>query len=89
MNNATENNDKAKENAEELARKIKEMLPAEAGFVRIEFEGPDIVVVLKNSKVVYADENIVRNIAASIKKKLIMRSDKDSLMKVEERPRRS
>jgi uncharacterized protein len=70
----------AKESSDELFKRIKEMLPSEAGFVKAEFEGPDIVVTLKNTKIIYSDENIVRNIASAIKKKLIIRSEKSSLM---------
>ena len=59
------------------------MLPSEAGFVKAEFEGPDIVIYLKNAKAVYQDDAIVRGIASSIKKKLIIRSDDSNLMEPE------
>jgi KH/beta-lactamase-domain protein len=64
----------------EIFEKIKEMLPSEAGFVKAEFEGPDIVIVLKNVREIFANEALVKNIAASVKKKLIIRSDPSSLM---------
>lgn len=64
----------------ELFEKIKEMLPLDVGFVKAEFEGPDIVVYIKSPKELYKDENTVRNIAASIKKKLIIRSDGSTLI---------
>lgn len=64
----------------ELLEKIASMVPAPAGFVKAEFEGPDIVVYLKNIKEIYRDETTVRNIATSVKKKLIIRSDSASLM---------
>ncbi len=56
------------------------MLPADAQYVKAEFEGPDIVVYLKNPRPVYENDSIVRNIAASIKKKLIVRADPTVLM---------
>ncbi len=71
---------KDKENAEELFDKIKSMIPPSAGFVKAEFEGPDIVVYLKHTKVIYENENIVRGIASSIKKKLVIRSEINSLI---------
>ena len=40
----------SKRRSDDLFEKIKAMLPAEAGFVKAEFEGPDIVVYLKNTK---------------------------------------
>ena len=80
VNTLENGEDKTKEFTEGISRKIKEMLPEEVGFVKAEFEGPDIVIVLKNSKAIYADENIVRNIASTIKKKLVIRSLDSSLM---------
>lgn len=76
--------EKAKEQLEQLFGRIEEMLPKEAEFVKAEFEGPDIVIYLKNARAVYQDDTIVRNIASSIKKKLIIRSDESQLMKPEE-----
>ncbi|MGC8670109.1 MAG: beta-CASP ribonuclease aCPSF1 [Candidatus Micrarchaeia archaeon] len=77
----SEENGKAR--AEELFNKIASMLPDEAGFVKAEFEGPDIVVYLKNPKVLYENEQIIRNAASTIKKKLIVRSDSSILMNPE------
>ena len=71
---------KDKENAEELFDRIKSMIPPSAGFVKAEFEGPDIVVYMKNAKVLYEDDSIVRSIASSIKKKLVIRNELNSLM---------
>ena len=45
-----------------------------AGYIKAEFEGPDIVVYLSNAKEMYKDDSVIRNIASSIKKKLIIRS---------------
>ena len=77
-----------KENAEELFDKIKSMLPAEAGFVKAEFEGPDIALYLKNTRRCTKTKSIVRSIASSIKKKLVIRSELNSLM-ANQRQRRS
>ena len=72
--------ERSKEQLDQLFDKIKEMLPSEAEFVKAEFEGPDIVIYLKNAKAVYQDDAIVRGIASSIKKKLVIRSDESHLM---------
>ncbi len=72
--------DMSKERSEELFKKIQSLLPSEAGFSKAEFEGPDIIVIVKNIKAVYADENLVRDIASAIKKKLVIRSENASLM---------
>ncbi|MGC8479002.1 MAG: beta-CASP ribonuclease aCPSF1 [Candidatus Micrarchaeia archaeon] len=68
---------------EDLFERIKEMLPSEAKFVKAEFEGPDISITLGNPRVVYEDEAIIKNLASSVKKKLIIRSDPSILMSPE------
>ncbi|MCL4374088.1 MAG: beta-CASP ribonuclease aCPSF1 [Candidatus Marsarchaeota archaeon] len=74
----SEENGKAR--AEELFSKIQSMLPDEIGFVKAEFEGPDIVVYMKNPRPLYENDSIIRNVASAIKKKLIIRSDSSVLM---------
>ena len=74
---------KSKEQLGQLFDRIEAMLPKEAGFSKAEFEGPDIVLYMKNARAVYQDDSIVRAIASSIKKKLIIRSDESALMEVE------
>lgn len=74
---------RSKEQADELFRRIETMLPPEADFIKAEFEGPDIVIYLKNTKALYRDDSVIRNIASSIKKKLIIRSEQGSLMEPE------
>ncbi len=60
--------------------KIKELMPPEAELSEIEFEGPDVAVYVKNIAYVYNDENIIKNISASIKKRLIVRSTDKELV---------
>ncbi|MCL5099790.1 MAG: beta-CASP ribonuclease aCPSF1 [Candidatus Marsarchaeota archaeon] len=67
----------------ELFGKIEELLPKEAGFVKADFEGPDIVVTVKKIAAVYSDETVIRSIAGAIKKKLVVRSDSSALMEPE------
>ncbi len=76
-------NGNEKKHNDEIFKKIESMLPAEANFVKAEFEGPDIVVYVKNPKRIYDDDFVIRNIASSIKKKLILRSDGSVLMQPE------
>lgn len=64
-----------KERSKELFGRIEELLPKEALFVKAEFEGPDIVVYIKKPAAVYSDESLIKNIAATIKKKIIIRAD--------------
>ncbi|MGC8730118.1 MAG: beta-CASP ribonuclease aCPSF1 [Candidatus Micrarchaeia archaeon] len=69
-----------KEMTAELFKTIKSMLPEEAGFVKAEFEGPDIVIYVKEPYAIYKDQDITKNIAASIKRKLIIRTDQSMLL---------
>ncbi len=79
MDETVENREKER-SPEDLFDRIKSMLPSEAGFIKAEFEGPDIIIYLKNAKALYENEGIVRSIATSIKKKLVIRSEVSVLM---------
>ncbi len=79
--NANDNMNNEEKNS--IFPKIESMLPKEAGYVKAEYEGPDIVVYVKNISALYLDENAIRNVAAAIKKKIIVRSDTSSLMNPE------
>ncbi len=84
MEDQVKKEDPSKVKAAEIFNQIKSMLPSAADYVKAEFEGPDIVVIVKNIKAVYNDESTVRNIASLIKKKLIIRSDSSVLMNPEQ-----
>ncbi len=68
----------ARENRD-IKERIRELMPNEAELSNIEFEGPDVAVYVKNVGFVYNDESIIKNISASIKKRLIVRSDEKQL----------
>lgn len=59
---------------------VKSLIPKEAGLTKAEFEGPDVVIYVKNVSAIYGDENVIRNVSTTVKKKLIVRSDTSSLM---------
>ncbi len=56
------------------------MVPADVGFVKAAYEGPDIAIYVSNIPLLYTDESVIRNISATVKKKLIVRSDSAKLM---------
>lgn len=62
---------------------IESLVPQDVGFVKAEYEGPDIAVYVKNIAAVYGNDSIVRNLSATIKKKLIVRSDASELLSEE------
>ncbi|MDE1855206.1 MAG: beta-CASP ribonuclease aCPSF1 [Candidatus Micrarchaeota archaeon] len=63
---------------------VKELVPKEAGLSKADFEGPDVVIYVKKVAAIYGDENVIRNVSTTIKKKLIVRSDTESLMEPEQ-----
>ncbi len=70
--------------SKDLLEKVKELIPAAAEVVDVEFEGPDIAVYVKDVTQVYNDETVIRSISATIKKRIIVRSEASRLMSEEE-----
>ena len=66
-----------------LLDKVEEIMPPEADFIKAVYEGPDIAVYVSNAPYLYNNDGIIRNISASIKKKLIIRSDASKLLDAE------
>jgi KH/beta-lactamase-domain protein len=62
---------------------VKSLIPKEAGLTKAEFEGPDVAIYVKNVAAIYGNENVIRNVSTTVKKKLIVRSDTASLMEPE------
>ncbi len=73
-----------KTEAKSLLDIVKELVPKDAGLTKVEFEGPDVAIYVKNVSAIYGNENVIRNVSTTIKKKLIVRSDASSLMDPEE-----
>jgi KH/beta-lactamase-domain protein len=67
----------------ELVEKIKSLLPAECKLEKIELEGPDIVIYVENAKLIYENENQIKNLASELKKKVIVRSVEKDLLDIE------
>ncbi len=68
----------------EILEKVKSLIPSDAGSSNVEFEGPDVAIYVDNISAIYRDENIIKNISASVKKRLIVRSNPSKLMEPEE-----
>ena len=66
--------------AKNLLHLIEELIPADAGFIKAEYEGPDIAIYVRDIAYIFSDENIVKSISATVKKKLIIRSESTKLM---------
>ncbi len=80
--------EEAKQEEKNILNAVKELVPKEAGLTKAEFEGPDVAVYVKNVAAIYGNEQVIRSISTSIKKKLIVRSDPSQLKDPEETKRR-
>lgn len=75
-----EEQQKEKQEAKHVLEKIEELIPSDAGFIKAEYEGPDIAIYVKDIARIFSDENIVKGISATVKKKLIVRSEGAKLL---------
>ncbi len=63
----------------EIIERIKDLIPRDADLSKVEYEGPDIAIYVKNISYLYGDESIIKNISAAVKKRLLVRSDPSKL----------
>jgi KH/beta-lactamase-domain protein len=67
----------------DLVEKVRSLLPLGSKLEKIEFEGPDIVIYVENARLIYENENQIKNLASELKKKVIVRSVEKELLDVE------
>ena len=67
------------EKLKELKQAIDEVLPPECGLTKIEPEGPQIVIYLKNIRIFYEDDSLVTRLASKVRKKVLLRVDSSML----------
>lgn len=70
-------------NLKEMHEAISSVLPSSCQLTKVEFEGPQVVLYLKNIKAFYEDDNLITKIAAKIRKKILLRCDSSELMDAE------
>jgi len=59
----------------ELIRKIVEEIPPDLKLANIEFEGPEIVIYVRNRQAIVRHLDLVRNIAKKVRKRVVLRVD--------------
>ncbi|MEM0014151.1 MAG: beta-CASP ribonuclease aCPSF1 [Zestosphaera sp.] len=67
-----------------ILEEIYKNIPPEAGLTKIEFEGPEIAIYLKDVKSVLEKEELIKSIAKVIKKRVVVRVDESSRKDVDE-----
>lgn len=68
----------------EIEKKIHEIVPHDCQLVKIEAEGLDIVLYVKDIKAFYDNDSLIRRIASTIRKRILVKSDPSSLLPPEE-----
>lgn len=59
----------------EIKNSILQGIPKEANVTEVEFEGPEIAIYLKNPKILVDDNELVKELAKRIRKRIVIRSD--------------
>ncbi len=67
----------------EIEETVKSVLPTACELAKVEFEGPQIVIYIKNMAAFYSDEHLITRIAGKLRKKIIVRADSSVLMPAE------
>lgn len=67
-------------NLKDLQEAVSSLLPQDCELTKIEFEGPQLVLYLKNIRSFYNDNNLITKIAAKIRKKILLRCDSSQLI---------
>ncbi|MFH1200198.1 MAG: beta-CASP ribonuclease aCPSF1 [Candidatus Micrarchaeota archaeon] len=70
----------ANNSLKEIQASVVEVLPKECELTKIEVEGPQVVLYLKNMRAFCNDETLITRIASHIRKKILLRSDSSVLM---------
>src|SRR3989338_3639325 len=83
LNNHKENGLKGN-NLKELQEAVSSLLPHDCELTKIEFEGPQLVLYLKNIRSFYNDDNLITKIAARIRKIILLRCDSTQLIPEEQ-----
>ena len=53
--------EEAKQEQKSIPEIVKEIMPKEAGLTKVEFEGPDVAIYVKNVAAVYGNEQVIRS----------------------------
>ncbi len=64
-------------------KKVEEIIPPECELAKVEPEGVAIAIYIKNIKAFYENDQIIKNLASGLKKKVIVKVDRSELMEEE------
>ncbi len=64
----------------EIKEIIDQMVPREAKIADVEFEGPELVIYVKNPEAIMQDGDLIKNLAKILKKRISVRPDPEVLL---------
>lgn len=64
----------------EIEKKLHELVPSDCLLSKVEAEGLDIVIYLKDINAFYSNDQLIRKIAGTIRKRILVKSDPSVLM---------
>ncbi|MGC8850703.1 MAG: beta-CASP ribonuclease aCPSF1 [Candidatus Micrarchaeia archaeon] len=64
----------------EMQEAVESILPSNCQLTKVEVEGPQVVLYLKNLNAFYEDRNLITKIASKVRKKIVLRSDASMLV---------
>jgi KH/beta-lactamase-domain protein len=69
---------------EEIKRIVKEKIPPESFVTRVDFEGPEVVIYTKNPNAFTSNGEIIKDLARTLRKRIVLRPDSSVLADAEE-----
>ena len=68
----------------DIEKAIKEIMPPECEVTRVEPEGLNVVVYIKNIRAFYEGDQLIKKLASAVRKKVLVRADKSVLLPPDE-----
>ena len=68
---------------ERVKKEILASLPSKIKISKIEYEGPEVAIYTRDSKVLVDDSNILRVLAKKMRMRIVIRSDEDVRMEMD------
>jgi len=68
----------------EIEKKLNELVPSACQMTKVEAEGLDIVIYLKDINAFYANDQLIKKIAGTIRKRILVKTDPSALMSQDE-----
>ncbi|MDD5337762.1 MAG: beta-CASP ribonuclease aCPSF1, partial [Candidatus ainarchaeum sp.] len=68
----------------DIEKIVGELMPPDCEVTKVEPEGLNIVIYLRNIRAFYASDQLIKRVAGAIKKKVLIRADPSVLMDMEQ-----